>query len=81
MLSNWDQGRLENVLNMYEAMNWNSPMPAVGLMYHEIVRLRREEKQFKHRLLCLEIAANEVQAALSYELNKTLWQKLKGLFA
>lgn len=79
-MTEFELARLENVLNIYATTVWNKPMPAVGLLYHEIVRLREEAVWAKARLMTQEIMAAEVSKSLEYELNKPFWQKVKALF-
>lgn len=79
-MTEFEKGRLENVLQMYDSHHWHSPLPAAGLLYREVVRLRAEEAPLRARLLASEIMGAEINASLNYELNKNFWQRLKDLF-
>lgn len=80
-MTEFEKARLENVLQMYATTEWRCPMPAAGLLYHEILRLRAEEAPLRARLLASEIMGAEINASLNYELSKSFWQRLKDLFA
>lgn len=92
-MNEFENCRLENVLQVYATTEWRKPMPVVGLLYHEVVRLRKalvqtaaeaeslyDQLQWsKAKSMTQEIMAKEIEASLHYELNKSSWQKLKDL--